>query len=58
MKIEIDDDMVDKIVHQEIKNWLEMAENFDGKHPDDIAFWEGMRASCDWILKNNWPSGS
>jgi len=58
MKVKLDDAVLDKITKKQLKKWRKMAETHNEPHPDDIAFWEGMRASCDWILKNNWPSGS
>ena len=57
MKVEIEADLVEQVVLQELKNWVEMAEEFNGDHPEDIEFWSGMKAACEWILKHNFHVG-
>lgn len=55
MKIEITDEIEEVVVRQWLQDVVEMAENFDGKHPEDISFWDKMRTASQWILENNWP---
>ena len=51
------DDIWTFVAKSQLEDWAKMAEDFDGTHPDDIEFWSGMKAACDWILKHNFHVG-